>query len=166
MNHPLFDSRHLKEYLLYGLLAALVYIIPCWLFFAKNDYNNSWYLYVGCVLFMAVVLIYNMQLTKRRSDGYSALKMLMAGHTAAIVGIVFACIAVFIFSVIYMPQHLSSSDSRWLNDAPVGVNNDRLDLLTVFAITIIGNFAASAFISIMCSYAMKYNQTKDKPSPL
>jgi hypothetical protein len=167
MKNPLFNKKHILEYLFYGGMAAIVFIVPVIYFLAKGVYEDSWVVYVGTALFMFAIMVYNLILTRRKADYKSALKMLMAGHLAVLTGIVLSVLLAFICCYIYIPGFMTGHSQPILDNAPEGLNNKNTGtLLQIFLPATIGNFCAGAFITVVVSYVIKPNQTKDKAAPL
>ena len=142
MKDPVFDRRHQREYILLGAIGALLYIIPVWYFLQKAIYQAAGIVYIGTILFMFVILAYHLKLIGRRSDYKSAWRMAVAGHMVVVVGITLSVIFSLLLCIIYTPG--SSA------------------VQLIFLTATIGNFGAGAFISILCSYVIKPNQTRDK----
>lgn len=166
MASPVFDKQHIREYLLYGSLAATAYIIPVVIFLYNNSYQNLYYLFIGCAFFMAVIFMYGYQLLFKKYDKKRAVSMLIAGLLATLCGILIAIILVFI-SMLFFNAKLST---RFPIDQILpgagsqhDVNTPGYLLAMILATSIIGNFAVGSFISVIVSYAGKRDQTKDKP---
>ncbi|SKA18584.1 hypothetical protein [Sediminibacterium ginsengisoli] len=168
MANPFFDRRHISEYLLYGGLAAVLYSLTVWYYLWKAEYESSWIAYLGSGLFMLVIMWYNIRLTQRRSDYKSAVKMMFAGHLAAITGVMLSVIISMLLCYSYIPGFMSGdSQDAFLDNAPAGLNvNNSGTLLMIFLPATIGNLGAGAFISLVISYVIKPDQTKDKPAPI
>lgn len=164
MANTLFDRRHLREYALYGSLAGLAYSIPVLLYLAIASYYYSAILFIGSILFMFVILIYSIKLTRRRPDYKSTWMMIIAGHIAVFVGIAISVVAVTILGFVFIPGFLSGdSQDTFLHKAPQTFNKDNEGTVMLMYVTAtIANFGAGAFMSTLVSYVVKLNQTKDK----
>ena len=167
--NPLIDTRHLKEYILFGLLAAVVYCVLLFFHLSSGDYESSYLLYIGNVLFGAVIFIYNMQLIKRPYDEQRATTMLIAAHVTTAIGTVLSVIFCAILMGIFHPEVFSANPTdAGLDNAPANTQlkapGGWLFMVCVNALLI--NFSVGSFLSIMVSYAGKRNQTKDKPTEL
>ena len=164
MKNPLFDRQHIKEYLLYGTLAAILYMIPVVTFLYNQSYENLYYLYIGCILFMGVIFYYVYGLRSKRYTGKRAGSMLIAGEIATISGVIIACIFIVIAMIIAFPNLFSASAA-----APVlegGTAQPSKLLAMILGTAIFGNVLVSSFITIVVSYAGKKDQTEDKPVQL
>ena len=169
MKNPVFNRQHLLEYLLYGAIAAVVYMVPVILFLYNNKYENLYYLYIGCALFMATIFYYNYKLLDRKYDKKRAVSMLISGHLAVLAGIAISVILVIIAMLIAFPQLFSSMPSREIISNAHETNQVRRPselLLMILSTAIIGNFGVGSFISVVVTYAGKRDQTKDKPTNL
>jgi hypothetical protein len=164
MQHNLYDSRHLREYLFYGLAAALLYIIPTWIFLYLANYSNVFFLYLGSILFMAVIGFYSFKLSRRRPEYESTWLMIVASQLTVVTGIIFAVILTFILGFVYIPGFMSgNSEDTFLKNAPDLYNHHNVGLIfTLFVCATIVNLGASGFISVLGPYVFKIDQTKDK----
>ena len=169
MKDPVFDSRHLKEYALFGGIAAVLYIIPVWYFLQTATYQASGIIYIGTILFMFVILIYSIKLSRRRSDYKSVWRMIVAGHMAVLVGILISVILSILLCFVYIPGFMSgNSGDSFLKNSPTEYNIDNEGTIQIIFLTAtVANFGAGAFIALLCSYVIKPNQTDDEtPSVL
>ena len=142
MKDPVFDHRHQREYALFGAIAAILYIIPVWYFLQNATYQAAGIVYIGTILFMFVIFAYHLKLIRRQSDYKSAWRMAVAGHIVILVGIMLSVILSLLLCLIYGPNGSA--------------------LQVIFLTATIGNFGTGAFISVLCSYVIKPNQTKDE----
>jgi hypothetical protein len=167
MKNPLLNRKHLKEYFLVGLIAAALYSIPgIWFLYNKN-YENSYYLFIGCFLFMIPIFIYTLALSKRQYEGRRSASMLMAGHFATMAGMIIA--AIFISaSIWFFFPHGSNGQPEVIANVPDNMHVPRpAGLLGLMLSTaLIGNFAVGSFICVLLSYAAKRDQRNDEPVPL
>src|SRR6476659_36534 len=92
MKNPTFDRKHINEYLLYGGIAAVLYMIPVMIFLSKSKFETLYYLYLGCALFMPAIFFYSYRLLYHRYDEKRAVSMLIAGLLATLSGVIIACI--------------------------------------------------------------------------
>ncbi|HUR65087.1 MAG TPA: hypothetical protein VMZ03_01950, partial [Chitinophagaceae bacterium] len=163
MKNSLYNQKHLREYLMYGLLSAAAFIIPVWIFFFFLDYNQLALLFVGSILFMFVIMFYVIKLSRRRTEYQSSWMMIIAAHGAIMAGIIFSVLMTTILCFIYIPGFLSGDSGNVLADAPSGLNNQNWGLIGILYIcATIANFGAGGFIAVLGPYVFKKNQTKDK----
>ena len=156
MQDPVFDRRHLREYLVYGTIAGILYTVPVWFFLHKATYQASGIAYIGCILFMFVILIYSIRLNQRKSDYQSAWRMIVAGHMAVLAGIIISVFLSILLCLIYIPGFLGGNK-------PAENNIDTTSAIqAIFLTATVGNFGVGAFISLLCSYVIKPNQTTDE----
>lgn len=169
MKTPIFNKKHLKEYIFFGAMAAILYLIPLFFFLLNNSYENSYYLYIGNALFFLVIFYYNIKLLYRPYDKQRAVSMLIAGELVTLTGIVLAVVTSFILMLAFFPGIFSlKAPEAILSNAPAAAEVVRPSglLFMIFINAIICNFGAGSLISVMVSYAGKQNQTKDKPAHL
>lgn len=167
MKTPTFNKKHLTEYLFFGGMAALLYLIPLFFYLTNNRYENSYYLYIGNALFFLVIFYYNMRLLYRPYDKSRAVSMLMSGHLTTICGVILSVVAATLLMVAFQPGLFTPKPSdAILSNTPANAEVSRSSgwLFMIYINAIICNFGAGALISIMVSYAGKRNQTRDKPA--
>jgi ABC-type Fe3+-siderophore transport system permease subunit len=167
MKNSLYNRKHLREYLLYGFWASIAYIVPVWVFFFFLDYNQTFIIFLGSILFMFVIMLYVIKLSKRRPEYKSSWMMIIASHCAVLAGIALSVLFTTILCFIYIPGFLSGRSPNVLADAPAGLNNQNWSLLTVlYFCATVENFGAGGFIAVLGPYVFKKNQTKDKTALL
>jgi len=163
------DRRHVREYFMYGIIAAIVYLLPALYLMFENKYQNLYLLFVGNALFMGVIFYYNFYLTKHPYDGRRAVSMLAAGHLATLVGTILSAIVVIISMFIFFPDLFSAHPSgEVLANANVGARTQFPSgfLFMIMLDVILGNASVGSFASILTSYVNKRNQTRDKPADI
>lgn len=163
-SNELFNRFHLREYVIWGLIAGLAYSIPVLVYLAVASYYYTATLFIGCILFMFVVLIYSMKLTRRRPEYKSTWSMIIAGHMVVLIGIITSVLVSFILCFIFIPGFMSGdSADDFVRRAPEAFNIDNASTLMLIAMTAtLVNFGVGGFINIVVSYAVKLNQTKDR----
>ena len=167
MKNILYNRQHLREYLYYGFLFSIVYILPVWIFFFFLDYNEMWIVFIGPILAMFVILSYVMKLGRRRPEYKSSWMMIIAGHLAVFTGIVFSVILTTILCFIYIPGFLSGNSPNVLEDSPAGLNHQNWSMLMLlYVCATIENFGAGGFVALLGPYVFKRNQTRDKSAVL
>jgi len=167
MENPVFDRQHVLEYLRYGLMSAVGYIIFVILFLRNNHYENLYLLYIGNAILMAVMAVYMYTLIGRTYEGKRAVSMLIAGHLALVTGIIMSLMFVAVCTLVAFPDFFSAMPSeKILANAPVNMQiNKPFSLALIIMInTILVNAGAGSLAVVIFSYAAKYNQTKDEPA--
>jgi hypothetical protein len=162
MKNLLYNKQHLKEYLQYGLLSSIAYIIPVWIFFFFKDYNRLAIIFLGSILFLFVIMGYVIRLSKRRPEYKSSWMMIIAANLAVITGIAFSVLFTLVLCFIYIPGFLSGNSAEILTHAPAGLNPKNSSLLMLlFICATIENFGVGGFMAVLGPYVFKKNQTKD-----
>jgi hypothetical protein len=169
MENKLYDKPHFKEYLLFGSLAAIGYLIFAVIFLVNTRYENSYLLYFGNVIFVVIIAIHAFLLINRKLEGKSAGRMLISSHMSAIIGVIIAAVGSIIatyivFGSLTVPRHPDTLVTNAPPNASADTAGDVLVMLLIYAT--VANFAVSAFVSVLISYVCKKNQTKDKPAEL
>lgn len=169
MKNPVFNHRHVREYFTNGLLAAVLYVIPVFLFLAQKKYEDFYYLYAGTGLFMFAIFFYALRLVNRPYDSKRAVSMLIAGNLATLAGVFISVILVIVGFFFYFPDIFSvTPTSSLLQDAPSTIQPARPSglLFMILILTVFGNTAVGSFVSVVTAYVGKKNQTRDKPASL
>ena len=163
MKNILFNKKHLKEYVLYGSIAGIFHALGVWYFLHESNYRTAVVLFIGSILFMFVIMVYAVKLTKRRSDYESTWGMLVSGQMAVVVGVVVSVVFSMILCFFYIPGFIKgTSVDEFLLNAPGGLNvNNRGTIELIFVTGTLENYGAGAFISGIIAYALKPNQTED-----
>ena len=164
MKNPVFDQRHLVEYVVYGLIAGLMYVIPVWIYLFEAKYVLSWFAFLGNILFMFAIMGYCIKLSRRRSDYSSTWIMIVSAHCVIFVGIVFSVIFSAILCFVYIPAFMTGhSPTNFLQNSPTGFNiHNTSTIVMIFLTATFANFGAGSFTAILCPYVFKPNQTKDE----
>ncbi|MES2329760.1 MAG: hypothetical protein V4539_09165 [Bacteroidota bacterium] len=169
MKNPVFNSKHVKEYFTNGLLAAILYTIPVFFFLSQKKYEDFYYLYIGTGLFMFTIFFYALRLVSRPYDSKRAVSMLIAGNLATLAGVFISVLLVIAGFFFYFPAIFSVTPTESLiQDAPSTIQPARPSglLFMIMILTIFGNTAVGAFVSVVTAYVGKKNQTRDKPASL
>ncbi|SFO73972.1 hypothetical protein SAMN05428949_6413 [Chitinophaga sp. YR627] len=168
MRNPVFEKKHWLEYLLYGLIAALLYSVLLVIHLREGNYESLYLLYIGNALFGVVILAYNFKLIYKPYEKKRTVSMLIAAHLTTIIGTALSMIFAAILLMVFYPDVLwSMPDTLAPENAPPQVQEKPTGWLLMLIINaLVLNFSMGSFISIVSSYAGKINQTKDKPAHL
>jgi hypothetical protein len=169
MLNPFLNKKHLREYLLYGLMAAVAFLIPALIFIFSDHYENSYYLYIGTAFYMIVMFLYSYRLLYKPYERKRAASMLISGHMANAVGVIASALFSIIACIIHFPDLFSQYGSQEIvNNTPPQINSGSGSevLMMVLVVTLLGNGSAGSFVSVITTYAGKQNQTKDKATSL
>ena len=164
MPNILFDARHRREYTLWGILAGVAYALPVMAYLAMRNYYYTATVFIGCILFMFIIMIYSAKLTKRRPEYKSTWMMIIASHFVILVGIITAVVLSFLLCLVFIPGFLSgNSPGSFMQRSPDAMNIHNTGVLMIIVMTsTLVNFGVGGVISIIVSYAGKLNQTKDR----
>jgi hypothetical protein len=155
---------HPGRYALWGMIGAVAYSIAVVIFLSDPDYEKTWILYVGNLLFLFAILGFLYEFNRRRDENAGTLTMLAAGHIATVVGIIFACFLSFILLPTMVPGYLAGNPQKNVTGEPANTTFDNTSGVgwVVFATAVIGNMAAGSAISIILPFALKADQTREK----
>lgn len=149
MTNFLFNTKHLKEYAVYGTIAGAFHFLTVWYFLHESNYRTAPILFIGSIFFMFVIMVYSVRLTKQQPDHESTWGMLISGQMTVVVGIVVSVICSFILCCFYIPGFIK------------GGGNSAGTIELIFLTATFENYGAGAFISAIIAYAAKPDQTKD-----
>lgn len=169
MKNPLYTKGQILEYVIVGLIAAIGYFFLLWAHLIRASYESAYLLYIGNVVFGAVILIYNLVLIRRSYVNKRAVSMLIEGHLATLAGTILSVIIAAVVTLGVHPDILSPDQAGTaLYHAPANTQRDHTAgwLFMVVIDAFLLNFSTGSFVSIITSYAGKRNQTKDRPAHL
>lgn len=168
MKNSLYNRQHLKEYFYYGLAAALVYMIPVWVYLVLQEYKYTWMVLLGSILFMFVILVYSYRLSRRKTEQESTWMMIIAACFAVLTGIVLSVLLTLLLCAIYLPGFFSNGGgTNVLEKAPAGLNKHNSSLLwLLFICATVENFGAGGIMALLGPYIFKKNQTRDRSAQL
>src|ERR1700710_2603151 len=116
----MFKDHSIIAYLKYSLLAAFVYIVFVMFFIKDASYVDTWLLYVGNILFAAVIAIFIL-IWSSTMDTTS--KLIRAAYITGIMGVALAIIFVAILILVYIPSvesHIPNANAI-LADSPAAL---------------------------------------------
>jgi hypothetical protein len=163
----MFKKEYLFSYFIFALLAAIAFCIPVLFYLRSPEFQDTWLLFLGNALFLAVISIYILLLNKKNNENASTQNMNAAGHIVTIGGVFLASLISFILLMLYVPDIFGSGTSDTvMENSHITTSGGRTDGLVfmLFMNAIIGNFSTGSFASIILPYAAKRNQKKDKHS--
>jgi hypothetical protein len=169
MENKLYDKPHRREYLLYGTLAAIGFLLFVVIFLTGNRYENSYLLYFGNIVFFVIIAIHAIKVVNRRHEGKSAVRSMIASHLSAVVGVILAAVGSILLTYIFFGDLGGERDPDQVYEnanASSQVQRPSGLLVNILIYATIVNFAVSAFFSVLISYVWKKNQTRDKPAEL
>ena len=165
--NTMFKKEYLSSYLVYGILSAILFCVPMIIFVSSAKFSNTWWLYVGNVLFLLSIVFFMLSFNKKKGEDTSTQTMVAAGHITTVVGIIICIIVAVIALLMFVPDIFSSGPSDTvLENAPstTGTGKTHGLVFMLFLNTIIGNLVAGSVPSIILSYTAKRDQTKDRKS--
>lgn len=137
------------------------------IFISSASYRDTWWLYVGNVLFLFGIVFFMLRFNKKKGEDASTQTMVAAGHITTALGIIISLIVAVIAIVIFIPDIFNSGQSDTvLASAPsqTGTGKTHGMIFMLFMNAIMGNLVAGSFPSIILSYTAKKDQTKDRKS--
>jgi hypothetical protein len=160
----MFQRLHLPSSLLFGAIAAFAFCVPMIYFIISANYTDTWWLFLGNLLFLIVVSIYMLVFTKRKYENPNTTLLLAAGHLVTVIGCIIASLFAFILLIIFVPGIFGSGASeKVLEGAPAHTEGGKTDglIMFVFMSAIIGNVSAGSAVSLVLAYTAKRDQTKE-----
>jgi hypothetical protein len=156
----MFKNHLIKSYLVYSILAALLYSVTAYIFIRHETFNFSWILYLGNALFAVCIVVFIMLYNNRRKENARAETMITAGHITTIMGVVIACVITSLLFFLVPGIHTVVGQTDVLSNAPPQMESGKRHqfLLSLLMNAVIGNVAAGSFVSIVIPYAAKKDQ--------
>jgi hypothetical protein len=147
-----------KFYFLFGVIAALVYGIPAFVFIQKANYTESWVLYIGNFLFMIVIAFFLFYISRFKDIHSSTLSLIVDGEKTVLTGIVASALLSFILLLILVHGLLGTgTPGKVMTEKPANTITDRTNGLDFMLImnSLIGNFVTGSFVSVMLAASLK-----------
>ena len=165
----MFKKLNLITNIKFGLLAAVAFAIPVFIYIRDSSYASSWLLYLGSALFAVVIAIYTLFFNKTRDENANTAQMVFASHVTVVIGIILSVLFCFILLSVFVPGYLGGpADPGISADAPTNTVHGKANGLgfRVFVGAILINFFFGAFAGLLFPFSAKRDQTKnagDKP---
>ena len=144
----------LKSQWKYSVLAALLYSLAIIYFIRADNFQASWVLYIGNMLFGLGILAHIFMYKPGNSPASTSSRKILAGHIVAVAGILISCVFILIIFYFLMPVvfHTNNAFENGFSERPAQMENGHQGIVfMVFMNNIIGNISAGSFISIVFS---------------
>lgn len=165
----MFTKKQLLPFLKYSIPAAIIYLISVVIFLSDDTYTMTWILYLGNVLFAAVIVFYVVNFNSKSDNSSHTPKVIASGMVAAIIGAIISCLAIFIILAAMKPEgyrYIANTASELAKPAPGLEGTSHVLMLMLFLDAVIGNLGASAFVAFMVpNMIRKYQDEKPAISP-
>jgi hypothetical protein len=159
---------NIKLTLISGAIAAILFIIPVYIYIRRADYQQSWLLYLGSIMFMIAMWVHTIRDSKQRGNNESTVALVFASHMATIAGIIFSCLLSFLLLLVFIPGYVQPGDTgKTLVEEPANTIHDKTDGLSfnIFMAATVINFSVGSFTGIILPFYLKRNQTRDNKAP-
>jgi hypothetical protein len=164
----MFKKVNIGATIMTGITAGVLFSIPVFFYIQSARYLDSWLLYLGSFLFLAVIAVHTYRDNISRGKNESTVALVFASHMATLTGIVCACILSFTMLWAMVPGYLESGVAeKTLTGEPVNTIRDKTDGLSidVFMAATLINFSVGSIVGIVLPFYTKRNQTKDSREP-
>lgn len=164
----MFRAFNLARNLTFGAIAAILFCIPVFFYIRQASYKESWLLYVGTMLFFAVIVLYNLRFNQLRNNNANTVTHSFASHITTAIGVIISCLICFILLSVMIPGYLGSGPAAKVDTtAPPNTVADKTNGLSfhVFIAATIFNFSFGSFAGIMLPFTIKKNQKNDSGEP-
>jgi hypothetical protein len=150
-------------YIRYSLWAAILYALSVAIFLLFRNYANFWILYIGNMLFGAVVYVGVLRANHRMHDTGSLKSLFMTGIKLSFYALLIATgITLLLFLINGMMANFSAPDSP-----PQSGNDTQPDvILTLLSHTLGGNAFMGVLASVLVSVVAKRNQKTEQGKTL
>ncbi len=159
----MFKTTFLRTYLIFGLLAGLIYCIPVYFFIQRANYTQTWLLYLGNFLFMVIIIVFLIFISRLKNENSGTLSLIVTGEKEVILGTIIASILAFVLLAILIRGLFGNGiPGKVLSDRPVSIIHDRTHGLDFMVLTnaVIGNFVTGSFISVILPASLGRYQRK------
>lgn len=164
----MFTKNQILSYLRYSVVAAILYLICTTIFLFQDAYAQIYILYIGNVLFGAVVVYFILNFHTRPDEAKGNRTLMAAGIITTIMGTLICCVFIFILLAILKPagyQTTSQTTNELARPAPALQGNSHALMFILFMEAVFGNLGAGAFIAIMLPNTAKIGK-KNKTSEI
>ncbi len=160
MNSPFFDSRHITQYIFYGLIAAIGFTIPIWVYLSKANYGNAYLPILGSIIFVIIIVIHSIKLTQKAIFFKSNERLLIPSFMPVFMGVLLSVIFCLILCFIYIPDFMTGHSSEtYLKTAPEGMNLKNTGILIgIFLPATIVDLGVGIFVSVIIPVIMKVDK--------
>ena len=160
MNSPFFDSRYIKDNIIYGLLASLGFAIPTWIYLAKANFYNGYLLIVGSIIFVTIIIIHTIRLTQKAAANQIDESILMASFMPVFMGVVLSIIFCLMLCFMYIPGFMTGHSSEtFLINSPEGMNPKNTGIvMEIFLPATIVDLGVGIFVAVIIPIIMKVDK--------
>ena len=159
----MFKTHNLKQYMVYGIVAAILYCIPVTFYLKNVTWSQSWLLYLGNALFMMMIASFLLIFNRRRNKNASSMSMMKGGVTVTVLGIVISCVICALLLTIMIPGLFHARPEKILTGEPANSVPDKAHgpVYLVFFNALMGNISTGLFVCIIFPFTLKGDQTKE-----
>lgn len=154
--------------LLFGGIAAFLFIIPTFFYIRSGNYEDSWLMYLGGSFFFLVIAAHILFFNQGRKGDANTTTMVFISHVTTLIGVVISAILCFLLLVIMVPGYLEAGPAEKVaTGTPINVVHDKtngLSFRSFIGATLI-NFAFGSTAGILFPFYAKRNQTKESGEP-
>ncbi|RYY30749.1 MAG: hypothetical protein EOO04_03990 [Chitinophagaceae bacterium] len=154
-----------KPYLVYSIIAALLYNVPLIFFINRADFSDAWLLYLGNFLFMLMVGWFLMTFNFKRDENAGTLVMFTASSITTVIGAIFAVLVSLFLILVLVPGIFQPglADKVLVNEPAQSVDGKTNGLVFMVLVNaVFGNVFCGMFVSIIFPFALKGDQTREK----
>ncbi len=144
-------------------MAGLIYCIPVFFFIQEANYTQAWLLYLGNFLFMVIISVYLLFISRWKNENRGTLSLMGTGEKEVIFGTIVATVLASILLVILIRGLFGNGiPGKVLSDRPVNIIRDRTHGLDFMVLTnaVTGNFVTGSFVSILLPPSLKKYRRK------
>lgn len=157
----MFTKNQILSYLKYSIVAAIIYLIFVVIYLSKDNYALTYILYIGNMLFAIVMVFFVVRFAKKRGWNASPKMAIAAGHITAAMGVILACLSIFIILAIMKPigySDITTTARELAKPAPALQGNGHTLMFILFMDAVFGNIGAGSFVSFMLPNMLKSDQ--------
>lgn len=159
----MFKTPFLRTNLIFGLLAGLIYCIPVFFFIQQANYTQTWLLYLGNFLFMVIIIVYLIFISKLKNENSGTVSLIVTGEKEVIFATLVAVILSFILLAVFIRGFFGNGiPGKVLSDRPVSIIHDRTHGLDFMVLTnaVTGNLVTGSFMSVILPASLRKYRRK------
>ncbi len=164
----MFTKNQILSYFRYSIVAAILYLICTTIFLSQDSYTQIYLLYIGNVLFAAVIVFFILNFHTKKDEAKGNKTMIAAGLITTIMGTLISCVIIFILLAMMKPsgyEAISHTANELAKPAPALQGNSHALMFVLFMEAVFGNLGAGAFVSVMLPNTAKIGK-KGKTSEI
>ncbi len=163
----MFSKDFIKNYLVRGLIAAIVYSVTVVIFLTQQRFQSIWLLFLGNALFMLAVatLVYLHNRQNKFSD--SPVTSAISGHVLSFTGATLSVILSLLLYALFATGVVDGEKGEILKQVPAQMRESSSNhgmLFVLIVVAALGNTITGFFAAIFSSFGSSNNKMSENRS--